>query len=56
MSVAVLIAIWLLSAGLVVQTFHIHWCYKEHLKLRERVHQLEMQRDYPNYKWKIGDQ
>jgi len=39
----------ILIAGLVVNAYHCFWLGKEQRKLMERIHHLEMERDFPGY-------
>ena len=53
-----LISIWALSISVCVLAFHIRWVFKRHLELQHRVHELEMERDFPGYtarKWAEWD-
>jgi hypothetical protein len=43
------ISIWILAAASVAQSIHIGWVFKQHLKLRQRVHHLEMEKEFPGY-------
>jgi hypothetical protein len=43
------IAIWVLAAASVLTSIHIGWFFKQHLKLRQRVFHLEMDREFPGY-------
>jgi hypothetical protein len=43
------ISIFLLSAGLVVTSLHLSWMNRNILRLSERIHHLEMERDYPGW-------
>jgi len=45
----IIISIWVLAAGSVIASLHVRWVFKEHLKLRRRVHHLEMDREFPGY-------
>ena len=44
----IVVSIWILSAGCVLQAIHVSWVFRRHLELQERVHRLEMERDFPN--------
>lgn len=49
-SIATNVAIWMLSFGLVINAWHIYRVNKQLLALRQRVFELEMERDFPGFR------
>jgi hypothetical protein len=48
-SLLIYASIWVLAIGSLITSFHLAWTNRNHLKLRRRVHHLEMDREFPGY-------
>lgn len=49
-SLPIILSIWVLSFGLVVNAWHILQVSKRNQELQRRVFELEMERDFPGFR------